>query len=93
VLRCERVRRKAAVLTRLLRSVLRQYVRQVTVVVILLVAQTIGNLYRPNLNADVINYGVERGTSATSGRLAASCWPSPRRSVPSPSWPCTGRSK
>jgi hypothetical protein len=35
--------------------------------------------------------GGGRGTSATSGRPAASCWPSPWRSVPSPSWPCTGR--
>ncbi len=29
--------------------------------VILLVAQTIGNLYLPNLNADIINNGVEKG--------------------------------
>jgi ABC-type multidrug transport system fused ATPase/permease subunit len=49
------------VLTRLLRSFLRRYVRQVAIVVILLVAQTIGNLYLPNLNADIINYGVEKG--------------------------------
>jgi ABC-type multidrug transport system fused ATPase/permease subunit len=48
-------------LTRLLRSFLRRYIRQVTIVVILLVAQTIGNLYLPNLNADIINYGVEKG--------------------------------
>ena len=48
-------------LTRLLRSFLRRYVRQVTIVVILLVAQTIGNLYLPNLNADIIDYGVEKG--------------------------------
>jgi ABC-type multidrug transport system fused ATPase/permease subunit len=49
------------VLTRLLRNFLRPYARQVTLVVILLVAQTIGNLYLPNLNADIINYGVEKG--------------------------------
>ena len=48
-------------LTRLLRSFLRPYVRQVAIVVILLVAQTIGNLYLPNLNADIINNGVEKG--------------------------------
>lgn len=48
-------------LTRLPRSFLRRYVRQVAIVVILLVAQTIGNLYLPNLNADIINYGVEKG--------------------------------
>lgn len=45
-------------LTRLLRSYLRPYRRQVTIVVVLLVAQTAGNLYMPNLNADIINYGV-----------------------------------
>jgi ABC-type multidrug transport system fused ATPase/permease subunit len=49
------------VLTRLLRVFLRPYARQVIIVVILLVAQTIGNLYLPNLNADIINYGVEKG--------------------------------
>ena len=48
-------------LTRLLRSFLRRYIRQVAIVVILLVAQTIGNLYLPNLNADIINNGVEKG--------------------------------
>ena len=48
-------------LTRLLRSFLRPYMRQVAIVVILLVAQTIGNLYLPNLNADIINNGVEKG--------------------------------
>lgn len=53
--------RKARRADPLLRSVLRRYVRQVTVVVILLVAQTIGNLCLPNLDADVINYGVEKG--------------------------------
>ncbi len=37
-------------LTRLLRSFLRPYIRQVAIVVILLVAQTIGNLYLPNPN-------------------------------------------
>jgi len=49
------------VLTRLLRSFLRPYTRQVAIVVILLVAQTVGNLYLPNLNADIINNGVEKG--------------------------------
>ncbi|MFI5064727.1 MAG: ABC transporter ATP-binding protein [Streptosporangiales bacterium] len=48
-------------LTRLLRSFLRPYIRQVAIVVILLVAQTIGNLYLPNLNADIINNGIEKG--------------------------------
>ena len=62
VLRCERARGKPAVPTRLLRSFLRRYVRQVTVVMILLVAQAIGNLYRPSLNAGVIDDGVEKGS-------------------------------
>jgi ATP-binding cassette subfamily B protein len=46
------------VLTRLLRAYLRPYGRQIVVLVTLLVAQTVGNLYLPNLNADIINNGV-----------------------------------
>jgi ATP-binding cassette, subfamily B, multidrug efflux pump len=49
------------VLTRLLRRFLRPYVRQVAIVVALLVIQTVGNLYLPNLNADIINKGVVEG--------------------------------
>ena len=48
-------------LIRLLRSFLRPYSRQVAVIVALLVAQTVGNLYLPNLNADIINNGVVKG--------------------------------
>jgi len=48
-------------LTRLLRTYLRPYARQVAVVVALLVAQSVGNLYLPNLNADIINGGVLKG--------------------------------
>lgn len=48
-------------LTRLLRTRLRPYAAQVTVVVLLLVLQTAGNLYLPNLNADIINNGVVKG--------------------------------
>jgi ABC-type multidrug transport system fused ATPase/permease subunit len=48
-------------LTRLLRTYLRQYSRQVGIVVALLAVQTFGNLYLPNLNADIINYGVVKG--------------------------------
>jgi len=48
-------------LTRLLRQFLRPYARPLAVVVMLLVAQTVGNLYLPNLNADIIDNGVERG--------------------------------
>ena len=48
-------------LIRLLRTYLRPYRRQVAVVVALLVVQTVGNLYLPNLNADIINNGVVTG--------------------------------
>ena len=48
-------------LTRLLRAYLRPYARQVAIVVTLMVAQTIGNLYLPTLNADIINNGVVKG--------------------------------
>src|SRR5674476_117335 len=48
-------------LTRLLRTYLRRYYRQVGVVVALLAAQTFGNLYLPNLNAGIINFGVVKG--------------------------------
>jgi ATP-binding cassette subfamily B multidrug efflux pump len=49
------------VLTRLLRTYLRPYRRSITILVVLLVAQTVGNLYLPNLNADIINNGVIKG--------------------------------
>src|ERR1017187_641681 len=49
------------VLLRLLGSFLRPYVRQVLLLVLLLVAQTAGNLYLPNLNGDIINNGVVTG--------------------------------
>jgi ABC-type multidrug transport system fused ATPase/permease subunit len=48
-------------LIRLLRNFLRPYASQVAVVVALLVVQTVGNLYLPNLNADIINNGVVKG--------------------------------
>ena len=48
-------------LIRLLRTYLRPYTGQVAVVVALLVVQTVGNLYLPNLNADIINNGVVKG--------------------------------
>jgi len=54
------------VLIRLLRRYLRPYLRQISIVVFLLVIQTVGNLYLPNLNADIINHGVVEGTSTTS---------------------------
>lgn len=48
-------------LTALLRRHLAPYRGQVAVVVVLLAAQAAGNLYLPNLNADIINNGVVRG--------------------------------
>ena len=62
-------------LTCLLRTFLRPYRRQVIFVVLLLVAQTVGNLYLPNLNADIIDNGVEKGDIryiwATGGLMLA----------------------
>jgi ATP-binding cassette subfamily B multidrug efflux pump len=49
------------VLIRLLRNYLRPYLREVTIVVVLVLIQSIGNLYLPNLNADIINNGVTKG--------------------------------
>lgn len=48
-------------LTRLLRRHLRPYTRHIAVVVAFLVVQTLGNLYLPNLTADIINNGVVAG--------------------------------
>src|ERR1017187_8619710 len=45
----------------LMRTYLQPYRRQVALVVGLLVLQTVGNLYLPNLNADIINNGVVKG--------------------------------
>ena len=48
-------------LTRLLRERLRPYAAQVVLVVMLLAVQSVGSLYLPNLNADIINNGVVKG--------------------------------
>jgi ATP-binding cassette, subfamily B, multidrug efflux pump len=48
-------------LIRLLRGYLRPYAFEVIVVVILLLIQSIANLYLPNLTADIINNGVAKG--------------------------------
>src|SRR5438477_4060912 len=48
-------------LIRLLRTYLRPYLREIGIVVVLVVIQSIGNLYLPNLNADIINNGVAKG--------------------------------
>jgi ATP-binding cassette subfamily B protein len=49
------------VLTRLLRDYLRPYRWQVALIVTLMAGQTVGNLYLPNLSADIINRGVIEG--------------------------------
>ncbi|WP_088318351.1 ABC transporter ATP-binding protein [Kineosporia sp. R_H_3] len=48
-------------MTRLLRTYLRPYRRQVWIVVVLLLVQAIGNLLLPSLNADIIDNGVVTG--------------------------------
>jgi ATP-binding cassette subfamily B protein len=48
-------------LIRLLRAYLRPYTREVAIVVVLVLLQSIANLYLPNLNADIINNGVVKG--------------------------------
>ena len=48
-------------LARLLRRHLRPYSGSLLIVVVLLVVQATGNLYLPNLNADIINNGVVKG--------------------------------
>jgi ATP-binding cassette, subfamily B, multidrug efflux pump len=48
-------------LIRLLRAYVRPYSREVATVVVLVLIQTIANLYLPNLNADIINNGVTKG--------------------------------
>ncbi|HVH63901.1 MAG TPA: ABC transporter ATP-binding protein [Candidatus Dormibacteraeota bacterium] len=45
----------------LLRTYLRPYAAHVAIVVVLVLIQTIANLYLPNLNADIINNGVSKG--------------------------------
>src|SRR6266566_342791 len=47
-------------LIRLLRRHLAPYRRQVAIVTALLLLQSVGNLYLPNLNADIINNGVAK---------------------------------
>ena len=48
-------------LVRLLRTYLSPYAREVAIVVVLVLIQSIANLYLPNLNADIINNGVVKG--------------------------------
>jgi ATP-binding cassette, subfamily B, multidrug efflux pump len=48
----------------LLRTYLRPYWKALTLVMALLMAQAIANLYLPSLNADIINNGVAKGDTA-----------------------------
>lgn len=48
-------------LTRLLRTYLRPYRRELTAVLVLQLIGTIASLYLPSLNADIIDFGVARG--------------------------------
>ena len=78
-------------LTRLLRTYLARYTRQVALVVGLLVVQTVGNLYLPNLNADIINNGVVKGNVhyiLTTGAIMLAIALGAR--LRSRSWLCTG---
>jgi ABC-type multidrug transport system fused ATPase/permease subunit len=59
------------VLIALLRRYLAPYAGQVAAVVVLLAAQAAGNLYLPNLNADIINNGVVRGDTGYIWRTGA----------------------
>ncbi|TMD52048.1 MAG: ABC transporter ATP-binding protein, partial [Chloroflexi bacterium] len=55
----------------LLRRHLAPYQRQVAIVTALLLLQSVGNLYLPNLNADIINNGVAKGDTDYIWRTGA----------------------
>jgi len=56
---------------RLLRTYLRPYSGQLALVMVLLLAQAMTNLYLPSLNADIINNGVAKGDIAYILRIGA----------------------
>src|SRR5260370_37167349 len=58
-------------LIRLLRTYIRPYIREVAIVVVLVLIQSIANLYLPNLNADIINNGVAKGDTDYIWRTGA----------------------
>src|SRR5438874_1291384 len=58
-------------LLRLLRVRLRPYTREVAIVGVLVLVQSIANLYLPNLNADIINNGVAKGDINYIWRIGA----------------------
>src|SRR5436309_15776983 len=55
----------------LLRRYLPKYRTEVAIVTVLLLIQSIANLYLPNLNADIINNGVAKGDTHYLWRLGA----------------------
>src|SRR5258705_9923328 len=55
----------------LLRTYLRPYAAPLAIVMALLLVQAIGNLYPPDLNADIINNGVVRGDTDYIVRVGA----------------------
>ena len=58
-------------MTRLLRTYLQPYRRQVAIVTVLLLVQAIGNLLLPSLNADLIDRGVVLGNTGYILRIGA----------------------
>ncbi|HEY7624887.1 MAG TPA: ABC transporter permease, partial [Candidatus Limnocylindria bacterium] len=58
-------------LIRLLGRFIGPYRRQTAIVTVLLLAQSIANLYLPNLNADIINNGVAKGDTDYIWRIGA----------------------
>ena len=58
-------------LIRVLTTYLRPYAAPVTLVVSLLLIQSIATLYLPNLNADIINNGVTKGDIGYIWRIGA----------------------
>src|SRR5438270_1007940 len=58
-------------LIRLLRSYLQPYTREVAIVIVLVLVQSIANLYLPNLNADIINNGVAKADTDYIWRTGA----------------------
>src|SRR5256886_9975268 len=58
-------------LIRLLRRFIAPYRRPIAIVTAILLLQSVGNLYLPNLNADIINNGVAKGDTDYIWRTGA----------------------
>src|SRR5207249_12320857 len=69
--RRERRPRGTLMLISLLRRYLPTYRTEVAIVTVLLLIQSIANLYLPNLNADIINNGVAKGDTDYIWRTGA----------------------